>query len=179
MPIRRHKSSSNVLQRANRAIGPRRRVRRYNLWMPLDADVFRRLCRARELLCDAHDRSPSIPEVARASGMSPFHFIRRFEAVFGATPHQLRIHARLERAKQLLALGQHSVTEVCLEIGFESLGSFSDLFTRRVGEPPSAYRRRVRRLVAVPGVLPAEAFPGCLSLMRHLPADAFRNSREA
>src|SRR5262249_44436474 len=86
---------------------------------------------------------------------------------------------RLDRAKQLLALGEHSVTEVCLEVGFASLGSFSELFARRVGEPPSAYRRRVRRLVAVPGAFRREPFPGCLSLMRHLPADAFRNSREA
>ena len=111
--------------------------------------------------------------------MSPFHFIRQFEAVFGATPHQLRIRSRLDRAKQLLALGEHSVTEVCLEVGFESLGSFSHLFASRIGEPPSVYRRRVRRMVAVPGALPDEVFPGCLSLMRHLPAGAFRNSREA
>ena len=147
--------------------------------MVLDADVFRRLCRAREILCAAHERPPSIREVARATGISPFHFIRQFGAVFGQTPHQLRIRSRLDRAKQLLALGEHSVTEVCLEVGFESLGSFSDLFTRRIGETPSAYRRRVRVMVAVPGALPAEAFPGCLSLMRHLPPGAFRNSREA
>jgi AraC-like DNA-binding protein len=167
-------------------------VRRYNVRMALDADAFRRLCRARELLCERCERTPSVREVARATGMSHFHFIRQFEAVFGATPHQLRIRSRLDRAKQLLALGQHSVTEVCFEIGFESLGSFSVLFARRIGEPPSAYRRRVRRMVAVPGTLPAEAFPGCLSLMRYFPADAFggaggaamaaravRNSREA
>lgn len=147
--------------------------------MALDEDVFRRLCRAREMLCATHERSPTIREVAQATGISPYHFIRQFGAVFGATPHQLRIRARLDRAKQLLALGEHSVTDVCLEIGFESLGSFSDLFTRRVGETPSAYRRRVRVLVAVPGTLPSEAFPGCLTLLRHLPAGAFRNSREA
>lgn len=146
--------------------------------MVLRDDAFQRLCRAREMLC-ARDASPSIREVARASGISPFHFVRQFAAVFGTTPHQLRIRARLERAKQLLALGGHSVTDVCFEVGFESLGSFSDLFTRRIGESPSAYRRRVRVLVAVPGALPDEAFPGCLSLMRHLPAAAFRNSREA
>ena len=147
--------------------------------MSLDVDAFRRLCRARELLCESGGPAPSVREVARASGMSHFHFIRQFEAVFGATPHQLRIRSRLDRAKQLLALGEHSVTEVCFEIGFESLGSFSVLFARRVGESPSVYRRRVRRMVAVPGSLPAEAFPGCLSLMRYLPAEAFRDSFDA
>jgi len=171
MPIPRRQTSPIVLEL--------RAPPRYNSRMALDADAFRRLCRARELLCEPHDQPPSIREVARASGMSPYHFIRRFEAVFGATPHQLRIRSRLERAKQLLALGEHSVTEVCFAIGFESLGSFSDLFTRRIGEAPSVYRRRVRRMVAVPGSLPTEAFPGCLSLMRWFPAHAFRNSREA
>ncbi len=147
--------------------------------MLLGGAAFRRLCRARELLSVPGDRAPTIREVAQVVGISPFHFIRQFEAVFGATPHQLRIQARLERAKQLLALGEHSVTEVCLEVGFTSLGSFSELFRRRIGESPSRYQRRVRVLVTVPGSLPVEAFPGCLSLMRHLPAHAFRNSREA
>jgi len=147
--------------------------------MLLDASVFRRLCQARALLSSPQDRTPTIREIAQVVGISPFHFIRQFEAVFGATPHQLRIRARLDRAKQLLALGERSVTEVCFELGFSSLGSFSTQFHRRIGEAPSRYQRRVRTLVSVPGTLPVEAFPGCLSLMRHLPAGAFRTSREA
>jgi AraC-like DNA-binding protein len=111
--------------------------------------------------------------------MSPFHFIRQFEALFGVTPRQFRIGARIDRAKLLLAQGEFSVTEVCLEVGFSSLGSFSDLFARRVGAPPSDYRRRARVMVRVPGFAPPELFPGCLSLMGRLPASAFRNFREA
>jgi hypothetical protein len=90
---------------------------------------------------------------------------------------------RLDAARQLLALGHHSVTDACMEVGFSSLGSFSALFTRRIGEPPSAYRRRVRVLVQVPGTLPPDLTPGCLTLMGHLPASAFsipvRSFREA
>ncbi len=147
--------------------------------MLLDASAFRRLCHARELLSTPGARGPTIREISQVVGISPFHFIRQFDAVFGATPHQLRIEARLERAKQLLALGERSVTEICLEVGFESLGSFSALFHRRIGESPSRYQRRVRALISVPRTLPVDAFPGCLSLMRHLPPGAFRNSREA
>jgi AraC-like DNA-binding protein len=147
--------------------------------MLLDASGFRRLCQARALLSATGERGATIREIAQVVGISPFHFIRQFEAVFGATPHQLRIGARLERAKQLLALGERSVTEVCLEVGFESLGSFSALFHRRIGESPSRYQRRVRVLVSVPGALPVEAFPGCLSLMRHLPASAFQQGGRA
>jgi AraC-like DNA-binding protein len=96
------------------------------------------LCEARDLLRQVDEASPSIADVARHVGISPFHFIRQFEAVFGTTPHQFRIHRRLELARLLLVRGQHSVTDVCMEVGFSSLGSFSALFTRRMGETPSA-----------------------------------------
>ena len=97
--------------------------------------------------------------------MSPFHGIRRCQAVFGDTPHQFRIQARLDRARELLALSDYSVTEVCTEVGFASLGTFSDLFARRVGAAPTVYRRQGRSIVPVPGVLPRELTPGCLTLM--------------
>lgn len=147
--------------------------------MLLTPDAFRSLCQARELLEEFREQPLSIEDVAREACMSPFHFIRRFEAVFGLTPHQFRIRSRLDRARLLLALDRHSVTDVCLEVGFASLGSFSDLFARRVGVSPSAYRRRARVLVQVPGILPHDLFPGCLSLMGRLPASAFRNFQEA
>src|SRR5450631_2391197 len=107
--------------------------------MLLGHDTFVRLCRARELLGEVREQPLSIKDGAREAGMSPFHFIRRFEALFGLTPHQFRMRARLDDAKLLLARG-HSVTEV----GFDSLGSFSDLFARRIGMAPSAYQRRAR-----------------------------------
>jgi AraC-like DNA-binding protein len=144
--------------------------------MLLKHEGFRRLCLARDLLRELRDPAPSIADLAREVRISPFHFIRQFEAVFGVTPHQFRIQARLDAAKHLLAMGHHSVTDVCLEVGFSSLGSFSALFTRRVGEAPSAYRRRVRAMVQVPDTLPADLMPGCLSLMGRLPPSAFGNS---
>ncbi len=139
--------------------------------MLLRHDMFRRLCLARDLLREAREPSPSIATLAREVQISPFHFIRQFEAVFGVTPHQFRIHTRLDDAKRLLASGHYSVTDVCMQVGFSSLGSFSSLFARRVGEPPSAFRRRVRAMVQVPGRA-ADLTPGCLTLMSHLPASA-------
>ena len=151
--------------------------------MLLRHEGFRRLCQARDLLREVREPSLSITDVARELQISPFHFIRQFEAVFGLTPHQFRIQARLDAAKYLLATGRHSVTDVCMHVGFSSLGSFSALFTRRVGEAPSVYRRRVRAMVQVPGTLPAALTPGCLSLMGRLalPAcgDSDRSFREA
>jgi AraC-like DNA-binding protein len=144
--------------------------------MRLGPDVFSRLCRARELLSLVPEHPLSVQQVAAEVGISPFHFIRQFEALFGYTPHQFRIQSRLERAKLLLAAG-HSVTEVCMEVGFTSLGSFSDLFKRRVGAAPTRYQRRV--LVQIPGRYPTALGLGCLDLMGQLPADAFRSFREA
>jgi AraC-like DNA-binding protein len=145
----------------------------------IEHDLFQRLCRARELLAAEHAEPLSVRAVADAVAVSQYHFIRRFEQLFGATPGQFRLRARIERAKELLARGEHSVTENCMEVGFTSLGSFSTRFRARVGVMPSAYRREKRVLVQVRGVLPPELAPGCLSLMARLPSSAFRNSREA
>jgi AraC-like DNA-binding protein len=143
--------------------------------MLVTQDVFRRLCRAREMLCELDERTLSVRDVARDVAISQFHFIRQFEAVFGLTPHRFRTRTRIDHAKQLLIRGELSVTEVCMELGFSSLGSFSDLFTRHVGTSPSAYRRRVHAV----GGLPHSLASGCLSLMALLPEGAFRNFREA
>jgi AraC-like DNA-binding protein len=130
---------------------------------------FRRLCQARDRLRDGCRSSLSIADLARDAHISPFHFIRQFEALFGVTPHQCRIQSRLDLAKRLLASGELSVTDVCMEVGFSSLGSFSTLFAARVGESPSAYRRRVRPMIQVPERR-RELMPGCLNLMARLPA---------
>lgn len=151
--------------------------------MLLRNDTFRRLCQARDLLAEAGpnagDDPLSIRGVARQVCISPYHFIRQFEALFGVTPHQFRIGVRIDQAKQLLAMDRMPVTDICLEVGMSSLGSFSDLFARRVGVPPSDYRRRARVLVQVPANYPLSMFPGCLTLMGNLPDFAFRNFQEA
>ena len=147
--------------------------------MLLRPDAFSRLCRARDLLVEIREHPLSIKDVAREVRISPFHFIRQFEALFGLTPHQFRMQSRLDQAKHLLAKGQLSVTEVGMEVGLSSLGSFSDLFARRVGATPSDYQRRARVLVQIPGSFQRVLYPGCLSLLGCLPPSAFRNFREA
>jgi AraC-like DNA-binding protein len=131
----------------------------------LAASRFVHLCQARDLLREVYDQPLSVRHVAREAAMSPFHFIRQFTAVFGETPHQFRIRARLDRAKHLLALSDYSVTDVCMEVGFSSLGSFSALFARRFGSAPSEYRRQLRSIMSAPGFPPPGVQPGCLSLM--------------
>lgn len=124
-----------------------------------------RLCQAREMLRDTHEHPRSVLQVARATGISTFHFIRLYKAVFGETPNQCQIRARLSRARHLLALSDLPVTEICMEVGYSSLGTFSDVFTRRVGMSPSAFRRKYRPMARRTGGLPEQLGPDCLSLM--------------
>jgi AraC-like DNA-binding protein len=107
-------------------------------------ELLSRLCHARDLLRDWEDDPLPVSAVARASGLTRFHFIRLFKAIFGETPHQYRLRAQIEKAKELLILTDLSVTDICMAVGFSSLGSFSALFSHRVGLSPSEFQRRYR-----------------------------------
>jgi AraC-like DNA-binding protein len=101
---------------------------------------------------DRHYTEPlTIPRLARMAGLSRFHFIRAFRAEAGQTPHQYLRQRRLDRACELLVTTPMSVTDICDATGFQSLGSFSSLFKRVVGETPARYRAQRRRNVYIPG----------------------------
>jgi AraC family transcriptional regulator len=103
-------------------------------------ELLRRVLRGRDFLLSSLSERVHLKDAARAACLSPFHFHRAFHAAFGETPHQHTTRLRLERARQLLAKSDRSVTEICLASGFESLGSFSTLFRRTYGAPPGHYR---------------------------------------
>lgn len=100
------------------------------------------LRRARDLLDREYARPLDVPAMARAALMSPSLFSRRFREAYGDTPYGYLQARRVERAMALLRCGHMSVTDVCMAVGFTSLGSFSSTFTRLVGEPPSVYKAR-------------------------------------
>ena len=110
------------------------------------------LRRARDLMDREYASRLNIAAIARAALMSEAHFSREFRAAYGETPHAYLMTRRIERAKWLLRRGDLSVTDVCLEVGCTSLGSFSARFTELVGETPTAYRNRDHSgLATVPG----------------------------
>jgi AraC-like DNA-binding protein len=125
---------------------------------------FVRLCAARERLRERGERVP-LAHIAREARLSTGELIRRFAALFGETPHQYRLRERLHLAKRLLAWSERSVTEVCMDVGFSSVGSFSAWFARRAGRAPSAYRRHAKPRAAEPPSSAASLEPGCLSLL--------------
>ena len=113
------------------------------------------LRRARDLMDREYARPLDVAALARAALMSSAHFSRQFRAAYGETPYAYLMTRRIERAKLLLRRGEMSVTEVCLEVGCTSLGSFSARFTELVGETPTAYRARDHSALA--------GLPGCIA----------------
>ena len=101
-----------------------------------------RLRRVRDRMDRDYARPLDVTALAREALMSPGHFSRSFRAAFGETPYSYLMTRRIERAKALLRRGDLTVTDVCMEVGCSSLGSFSSRFTELVGESPSAYRAR-------------------------------------
>ena len=91
-----------------------------------------------------------IAALARIAFVSEAHFIRAFRSTFGETPHRYLQRRRVERAMFLLRETDRSVTEICFDVGFSSLGTFSRTFAAIVGEPPTTYRWRAADLKAVP-----------------------------
>lgn len=102
----------------------------------------RRLLRARDAMDRTYAEPLDVPALARIAHVSEAHFIRTFRATFGETPHRYLQRRRVERAMFLLRSTDRSVTEICLDVGFTSLGTFSRTFGEIVGESPSEYRRR-------------------------------------
>ena len=105
-------------------------------------ETNRRMLRARDAMDRDYPEPLDVAALARIAHVSPRHFIRTFRATFGETPHRYLQRRRVERAMFLLRSGERSVTEICVEVGFTSLGTFSRTFREIVGESPSDYRRR-------------------------------------
>ncbi len=103
-------------------------------------DMNRRLLRARDAMDRAYAEPLDVRTVAAVAHVSEAHFSRSFRAVFGETPHRYLQRRRVERSMFLLRETDRSVTDICLDVGFTSLGTFSRMFREIVGETPSAYR---------------------------------------
>lgn len=116
------------------------------------------LRRARDLIDSRYPEPLDLDAIANAAGYSRYHFARAFRAAYGETPGRYLSRRRIERAQELLRSVNLTVTEVCLLVGFNSLGSFSSRFTELVGVPPSRFQRAAHRAGPPP-------IPGCYVMM--------------
>jgi transcriptional regulator GlxA family with amidase domain len=133
-------------------------------------DLNRRLLRARDAMDRDFGEPLDVTTLAAVACVSESTFIRSFKAVFGETPHRYLQRRRIERAMYLLRTTDKSVTQVCMECGFASLGSFSRTFSDIVGQSPSEFRRR-GSLARVPSCfVKAWTRPGSFGEARHVVA---------
>jgi AraC-like DNA-binding protein len=110
--------------------------------LAVTVDLLAHLRDARDHI-DRHYELPlDLDQLAKVAGVSKFHFVRSFDATYGETPIRYLTTRRIERAQDLLRAANLTVTEVCMLVGFSSLGSFSSRFSQMVGESPTAYRDR-------------------------------------
>lgn len=110
------------------------------LLMPPRAEWYASVRQARTFMDERFAEPLDLDSICREAHFSRYHFIRLFRSAFGVTPHQYLTQKRIEKAKELLAANELSVIEVCLALGFQSLGSFSTLFQRNVGRSPQQFR---------------------------------------
>jgi AraC-like DNA-binding protein len=101
----------------------------------------RHLLRARDLADTRYGEPLDLATLAREANVSSRHFSRSFRRIFGETPYQYLLSRRMERARHLLRTTDMTVAEVCLEVGFTSVGSFTTTFKRQVGVSPTTFRQ--------------------------------------
>lgn len=114
--------------------------------------------RAKHFADERFEGPVSLESMAREAYLSKYHFVRAFRRIFRETPGRYVTHRRIARARKLLERSDLSVTAICFEVGFESLGSFITRFKQVTGESPGRYRRRF----AARGSIAHRAIPACL-----------------
>lgn len=122
--------------------------------------LARHLLRAKDLADARYFEPLTVPDLARAVGVSAAHFSREFRRAFGESPHQYLLTRRLERAAALLRNTDRPVTDICFDVGLTSVGSFTTSFRRIYGTSPSSYRAGfppARRHIRVPACV-AQAY---------------------
>jgi AraC-like DNA-binding protein len=132
-------------------------------------DANRRLLRARDAMDRAYAEPLDIAAVAAVAHVSEAHFIRSFRGVFGETPHRYLQRRRVERSMFLLRETDRSVTDICFDVGFSSLGTFRRTFREIVGASPSLYRETNDPFAA----------PNCFQMMAMRPLVAAGRARES
>jgi AraC-like DNA-binding protein len=108
-----------------------------------ERDTYFRMRRAREFVDRNFDLPIDLQQMAQEAYFSPYHFLRLFRKAYHKTPHEYLVRKRIERAKQLLSSTDLSVTQICFDVGFQSLGSFSTLFHNHIGHAPTVFRSKM------------------------------------
>jgi AraC-like DNA-binding protein len=110
--------------------------------MPIAPDVYKKIVTAKLYIDCNFTEAIDLERLSREACLSRYHFHRLFTRIYRVTPHQYLTRKRIEQARKSLAGNELSITEICNEVGFESIGSFSTLFKKEIGHAPTHYRIR-------------------------------------
>jgi AraC-like DNA-binding protein len=117
----------------------------------LDTVHLRRMRLAKDAMDRDWAEPLSLDAVAAEAGYSRYHFVRLFRDAYGETPGQYLSRRRIERAQELLRSANLTVTEICMLVGFTSLGTFCTRFKQQVGMTPTEFRARNESPAPIPG----------------------------
>jgi AraC-like DNA-binding protein len=119
--------------------------------------LYRRIVLAK-LFIDEHFREKiNLDEIAEEASFSRFHFIRLFRMAYGSTPHQYLVSLRMQEAEKLMVDPGLKIRDICSEVGFESVTTFTSLFTKIFGKSPGIRRQEILERKRQP----VKTIPGC------------------
>jgi AraC-like DNA-binding protein len=129
--------------------------------MDISTEVYQRIVSAKIFMDENFDQPLDLDSISRQSCISRFHFHRLFTRIYRKTPHRYLTQKRIDNARQLLAENDLSVSEICSNVGFESIGSFSILFKKEIGFAPQYYRNLAFKKKKLAKEQPQRFIPHC------------------
>jgi AraC-like DNA-binding protein len=129
--------------------------------MPIPADIYQKIVHAKVFIDEYFDSPIDLDAIAGEACLSRYHFHRLFRRIYNRTPHQYRTFKRLNHAQVMLASADCTVGEVVAEVGFESIGSFSMLFKKEIGQSPAEFRETSRAARVLAAEEPRRVIPHC------------------
>lgn len=129
--------------------------------MPIPTDVYKKIVDAKVFIDEHFDLPIDLNAIAGEACLSRYHFHRLFRRIYKRTPHQYLTFKRMDHARQMLAAADCTVGQVCMQVGFESVGSFSMLFKKETGVTPGEYREKLKQQREEAEAQPRRVIPFC------------------
>ncbi|HLO43639.1 MAG TPA: AraC family transcriptional regulator [Leadbetterella sp.] len=126
--------------------------------------LYRRIVQAKLYIDKFYSEKIDLDNISDEAYFSKFHFIRLFKSIYGKTPHQYLTKVRIENAQQLLKEDK-TVSEVCFLVGYDSVSTFSGLFSKTVGKTPSEFLNNNKERKIEIQARPLSFVPGCYSFL--------------
>jgi AraC-like DNA-binding protein len=129
--------------------------------MPIPADIYKKIVDAKVFIDEHFDSPIDLDAIAGEACLSRYHFHRLFRRIYKRTPHQYLTFKRIDHAQRMLSAANCTVGEVVAEVGFESVGSFSMLFKKEIGQSPGEFRETSRAARVFAAEEPRRVIPHC------------------